>query len=154
MPAFTWVSGTELGEVSCASSLESAMLVLPTFQSTTQQYLKRLRQSDPYFMWGLMLWDQHSIWNPNIGLLCWIGNIGLKELALLLQSRGSSGSQIGPILGRGPGLESMGNLWEEFSALIQEDTPQTFRPRYMLSWTVFMKFNYRKVIEIREYLLW
>jgi len=37
----------------------------------------------------------------------------------------------------------MGNLLEEGSILLYEDMPQTFRLRHMLSWDVFMKFNFR-----------
>jgi hypothetical protein len=70
----------------------------------------------PYLTWGLMLWGQHLILNPNTVLLCWLGKIGSKELVLPLQWRDSSILQMGPRWRREPGLQSMGSLWEEGSA--------------------------------------
>jgi len=43
----------------------------------------------------------------------------------------------------GPGLKSMGNLWEGGSVPLWEDIQQFFRPRYVLSWPVFMEFNFK-----------
>jgi hypothetical protein len=33
-----------------------------------------------YLIWGSMLWGQHLILNPNIGLLCWLENNGPEDL--------------------------------------------------------------------------
>ena len=87
----------------------------------------------PYFIWGLTLWSQHSILNPNIWSLCWRGEIGPKQLALLLQSKGSSGLKLGPGWGRGLGLESIDNLQEEGSASHYADMQQFFRQRHLIS---------------------
>jgi len=38
-------------------------------------------------------------------------------------------------------MESMGNLREEGSVFLEESMLQFFRPRYMLSWPVLMKFT-------------
>jgi len=38
----------------------------------------------PYQIWGSMIWGQHLILNPNIGLLCWLENRGPEDLGLLL----------------------------------------------------------------------
>jgi hypothetical protein len=57
--------------------------------------LMRLQQSDPIFKWGLTLWGQHTNLDTNIRLPCWRGRIGLKQLVLLLQSKGSSSLQMG-----------------------------------------------------------
>ena len=64
----TEVGSSEWGKVSCASSLESGMLVLPSPQLRT--YWCGFSSQIPYFIWGSMLWGQHLILNPNIGLLC------------------------------------------------------------------------------------
>ena len=53
MPPSTEASGTECGEVSCSSSLESGRLVLPKFQPRTYNILTRLQQSDPIFSTGV-----------------------------------------------------------------------------------------------------
>ena len=44
---------------------------------------------------------------------------------------------------RGPGLESMDNVWEEGSGSLYEDMLQSFRLRYKLSWRVFMEFSFK-----------
>jgi hypothetical protein len=46
-----------------------------------------------------MLWGQHLIWKPSIGLLCWLQKSGPKDLGLLPYLRGSSGIQMGPVCG-------------------------------------------------------
>ena len=117
LPPTTAASGTEWGEVSCSSSLESGMLVLHPNRGFSS-ILMRLQQSDPIFNMGVDVMRPAINFNPNIGLLCWLGKTGPKELALLLQSRGSSDLEVGPRWGRGPELESMGNLWEERSAFL------------------------------------
>ena len=52
-PPSTEASGTECGEVSCTSSLESGRLVLPIYQPRTYNILMRLRQSDPILNTGV-----------------------------------------------------------------------------------------------------
>ena len=103
--------------------------------------LMRLQHSDPIFNMESTLWGQHLISNPNIGLLCWLEENGQEELGLLMYLKGSSGLQIGPGWRRGPGLESMDNLWEEGSVFLQEGMLQFFRLKYMISWPVPTKFN-------------
>jgi hypothetical protein len=56
-----------------------------------------------------------------------------------LQSRGSSGLQMGPRCRRGPRLGSISNMRKEGSASLYENMPQFFRLRYMLPWPVLMK---------------
>ena len=45
--------------------------------------------------------------------------------------------------GGGPGLESMGKVWEEDSASPWAGMQQFSRPRYMPSWSAPIKFNFR-----------
>ena len=42
-----------------------------------------------------MLWGQHLISNPSIGLLCWLQKSGPEDLVLLLESKGSSRTKAG-----------------------------------------------------------
>jgi len=63
----------------------------------------------PCLIWGAMLWGEHSILNPNIGLSCWRGMI-VHKIGAPYAVKGSSGLQIGPGKGWKPWLESMGNL--------------------------------------------
>jgi hypothetical protein len=63
--------------------------------------------------------------------------------------KGSSGLQVGPGRRRGTGLESMGNIWEEDAVFSYESMLQFFRPKYMPSWPVFMKFRQNVIRKIK-----
>jgi len=92
----------------------------PTFTpvENTVVYLCGFSSWIPYLIWGSMLWDLHLIFNPNIGLLCWLEKSGPKDLGLLPQLRGSSSIQMGVRKQGEPGLESIDNLRKEGSASV------------------------------------
>jgi hypothetical protein len=102
LPSSTWSSDWERGKISCASTLESGMLVNFTPIDGTVAYRCGFRNRIPYLIW---LSNEASV-------LCWPENSGPQNLGLPLQLRDSYGIQMGPRRWGEPGRESMGNLLE------------------------------------------
>ena len=78
----------------------------------TVVYWYCFRGRTQYLVWELTIWARLLTLNPNM-LLCWLEKSRTQDLGLLRMLKGSSESQIVPELWRGPGLWSMGCLWEE-----------------------------------------
>jgi len=153
LPPLNGVGSSEWGEVSCALSLESGMLVIPSPSRGYSSILMWLQLSDPIFNIRVRVIKPAFNLEPITGLLCWLEERGPEDLGLLLQLKGSSGLQMGPGC-RGLWLESIGNLWEEGSVFLYENMLQFFRWDIRLLRLCLWNSNECWTREIREYMLW
>jgi hypothetical protein len=105
LPSSTWFTGSGQGKVSCTSTLECGVLVLPSPLLRAQLYIDTASEVGCHISHG-KLWGQHTGKE-----LCWLQNSGPEDLCLALQFRGSSGMVMGPV-SRGEGCRGWGHsLW-------------------------------------------
>ena len=102
-----------------------------------------LQQSDPVFSMGVDVTRPAFNLEPKYRVTMLTRENWTKGTGIPPAVKGLVWFTVVSKIGGGAWLESMGNLWEEGSAFPWVDIQQFSRPRYMLSWPVFTKFNLR-----------
>jgi hypothetical protein len=102
--------GTGRGEILGAAPVESGLSFIPV--AVTAGCWCGCSNQTPYLVSAWTRWGLHTIWNPNIGLRCWPGNIGPQVLGLLYDWGALLVYSCVRVRVGGTGLGTMGNPLE------------------------------------------